>query len=194
MYTPIIAYFINGDQIVYERLLEGFYFTKTPLRGTRFDWTIFIMGSLYQMVGIQQLLLQYLHIMLLMISMLYVYDIMIDLQLKSIYINLAMTWIAFEPMLIFSSSVTNREAPIIFLITQSIYYFYFWFSNKGNKWLVLAIINVFIAALMHNGVLALAFGYVFIYMIYNPSKRYFSINLMKGFVFIGVVAMFTFFI
>jgi hypothetical protein len=178
-YTGGIAYFINGDQINFESACESFYETKQALWGGSFSWTVFMMGALYQIVGIQKLLLDFQHIMEVLLSATMIYDIMLDLKIGGKPRIIAMTWMLFEPMLLFHSCVTNREAPIIFFITLSLHFFYKWYKGRGHRYIAGAILFAAIPTLLHGGVLSLVIAYILLYACYIPGRQKFSFNNIK---------------
>lgn len=80
------------------------------------------------------------------------------------------------PQLNFLCASLLREAWCQFFVIISLYYFIRWYKGSGQSSMLSSLFFVIIAAWMHSGCIAIALGYAFAFLFYNPKKKVSSIS------------------
>lgn len=153
-----------------------------------------IIAVIYYLFGVSRIIGQYLNILLSLTAISITQKTLKNLNINDKYISYGTMIMALIPNYAIMSTILIRESIIIFFIAYSTYYFTLWLSKPVILNFILACVFAGIAALFHGGSIALALGYVMIFVLYDKRNRKINFNiyqkLLVSFIFIGFVIVF----
>lgn len=139
----------------------------------RTDFHFKYIASIYYALGRVTLFIQSINVFLSIATIVFIGKITEELveDKKLVYegIIMATLWPLFN---IFVTTII-RESIIIFFTTLSIYQFIVWTKHCKNKYIIAAILYLFIASIFHSGVVYILLIYLCSYIFYDPvNKKY----------------------
>lgn len=151
-----------------------------------------IIGLLFNLIGDQRVVAQYINVLLGLSIVFIIYKI---LQLLNIDEKIQMYILAisaFFPNSIIMSAIFLREIIPTFLVTVSLLQFIKWFQNGKVKDSVLSFFYLGFASMFHSGVIGIAIGYFFALLFYDYKKKEIKFSLKTLAVFIILFFLITF--
>jgi hypothetical protein len=147
-----------------------------------------IMGFFFYLIGPQQMMGQYINVLLGLSTIFIVYKILMMLRIKDEIINKIIIIAAFLPNSLILTSIFLREAFIIFFVAGSLYFFIKWFISGGYNNIFLSICLLLCASMFHSGVIGLAIGYCFCFLFYNKDKNSYGFTIRSILIFILLIS------
>ncbi|SHE36415.1 Dolichyl-phosphate-mannose-protein mannosyltransferase [Atopostipes suicloacalis DSM 15692] len=150
-----------------------------------------VIGFLYSFFGFERIIPQFFNVLLSIQAIIFIYKTMglYKIQKKAKYF--ALTLIAILPNFAIMSSILLRESIIIFLYALSFYCFSKWLIDKNLLWLTLAYVCGLLVSVFHSGSIILVVAYTLILILFDRRKDKFRISYQSvllaiafGFVFI----------
>lgn len=171
--TNAVNFFVHGFQVR--------YITASSIA----------MGTFYKLFGVQRVLLQHFHSMLIIIAGLIVYSLLKKLHVSKKYYVLAVLWTQFSPKIFMDSCNIHREAIICFFVAASLACFVRFVLKCNLKSGLLALLLSFIGASFHAGVIGISVGYMISMVLYSPEQRKFSFTYRKFILLIFLLLLFA---
>ncbi len=153
-----------------------------------------IVAIIYYFFGISRIIGQYLNILLSLTAIYITRRTLQNLKIDDKLISYGVMIMALIPNYAIMSTTLIRESIIIFFIACSTYFFTLWLSKPLIVNFIYACVFSGIAALFHGGSIALALGYVMVFVLYDKQKRKINFSmyqkLLVSAIFIGFVIVF----
>lgn len=130
-----------------------------------------INGILFYFTKPEILLGQYINVMLGITIIVILYKILTLLNIEDSIKKKAVLLLSLFPQAIISSAGFLRENYITLFLLLSFYYFVKWHLNGEVKNIIINLMCVLIASIFHSGVIVIAVGYLFVYMVYERETR-----------------------
>lgn len=122
------------------------------------------LGILINFIGPNRLFLQYINIVLSMLTAIIVLRIMEKLIISEKIRFLGTCLFLFFPVTVIHSSILLRESLITYLLTLSLYYYIKWFNKNNITYFILSILLIIPACVLHAGVIGIFIMYVLSYL------------------------------
>lgn len=177
---------------------EGFYnsaisisnnikLIKTNLYGGLYSK---FLGAIFYFIGDNRIVGQYLNVIFGLFTIIYIYKILLLLDIKTRNIFKFLSIISFMPNALMYSAILLRESIITMVLTISIYYFITWIYKGLYRNQIISIMLVLLASSFHSGVIGILIGYLFIYMFYNRTNKTFEMTYKSvAIFFISIVVI-----
>lgn len=153
-----------------------------------------VVAVVYYFFGISRIIGQYLNILLSLTAIYITRRTLQNLKIDDKLISYGVMIMALIPNYAIMSTTLIRESIIIFFIACSTYFFTLWLSKPLIVNFIYACVFSGIAALFHGGSIALALGYVMIFVLYDKRNRKINFNLYQkllvAVIFVGFVIVF----
>lgn len=159
-----------GDCRDFRIAAENFFYTNQISFRGEFSGTILFMGIIYKIFGPQRIILQYCGILCFFGASSIVYSILKRYAVSQKTCIVCMAWMLFTPLNIINTSISNREAFIIFLVTCSLYCFILWIENKKKRYFFGMLLSTVLGMILHSGIIGVFVGYV-MWMAFYDKKR-----------------------
>lgn len=130
-----------------------------------------INGILFYFTKSEILLGQYINVMLGITIIVILYKTLTLLNIEDSIKKKAVLLLSLFPQAIISSAIFLRENYITLFLLLSFYYFIKWYLKGEVKNIIINLICVLIASIFHSGVIFIAIGYLFMYMVYERESR-----------------------
>jgi len=149
-------------------------------------------GTMVRLFGDSRVFIQFL-LMLFSIATLHViYRILIMAGLSKRNICFAMWFAALLPNYAIMSVIFLRESMITFCVSLSLFCFVGWWVKKKDILFFMSFVTVFVGALYHSGIVAIAVGYIIIRFLYDKKTEAFKLNFTSIIVSILFLLAFVF--
>jgi len=146
-----------------------------------------MLGAIFSVTGISRLWAEFIVFIFSIFTILVFVKIVDGLEVPIAYRKKGTYLICLLPNFAFLSAVLRRETVITFFIALSVKYFVEWLrDNGGNKSFVLAFVFALSASLFHGATGLIAIAYIFIRIIYSPTRKSFILeakNILGALVF-----------
>ncbi|MDA3731284.1 phospholipid carrier-dependent glycosyltransferase [Niameybacter massiliensis] len=152
------------------------------LNGGDVSMTAKTFGLFYRYFGEHRIYLQYLNLVLSILTLYIIWLILKKLDLDKKIRHTVFYITAFLPNYAILSVILLRESIIIFLLTCSMYFFVEWWKHHKNSAFILAVLLSLLAAMYHSGGITNAVGYVLIYILYDTRGQKYQLSF-KTFLF-----------
>ena len=129
------------------------------------------MGSIFRVIGISQLLGQFLVVLFSVVALVYAAKILIALRVDPVRTNKTMWILCLLPNFAILSSIYLRESLVAMFITLSLYAFVRWMKEKREIHFIFAVALAFPGAYFHSGAIAVAAGYLIARILYDNQKE-----------------------
>jgi hypothetical protein len=147
-----------------------------------------VIGFIYLFTGRMPLVIQYLNVLLGVITVFFVYMIILELKGGKRRARIGSLIAALFPTLSLFSVIILRESIITFLVTLSIYFFLKWLNTGNNLKAVFAVALMFITGLFHGAMLLIIVVYAFFICFYRPNLKKWGFFQRKAILPIIIVA------
>lgn len=145
-------------------------------------------GFIFYIYGIDRVFVQYLNIIIFLLTILLMRKIVLLLQIKNYKIFFYILF--FFPHSLIFSSILLREAIISLLVLLSFYYYIKWYKYRKTKLAFISCVVLMIAALFHSGVIGLLFGYLIGFLIVNENDKGLKLSKDKITILISMTIVF----
>lgn len=181
----------DGDAEAYATIATSYAFGSRaglPIDLTRFPSYV---GKLYQLIGEQRITVQFINVYLAMCALVYVYRILIMLNVDEDIVHKGLRILAILPNLLIISSAFLQESIIAFLLVFSVYCFVKWYQYQGGKWLAFAIAVSLFASLFHMGGCVCAVSFAVTAPLVGRERKV-SLNIIR--ILLAAIVVFAFLI
>lgn len=144
-----------------------------------------ILGGVFNFVGENRILGQYINVLLGMGVVILVYKSLKKLNITKRNTYLAVLIISLFPNALINSAILLRENFITYFVALSVYYFVKWYKEGKISNQFFSILFILLASSFHSGVIGVLLGYVFYYIYYDREKSKLEISLKSILLLIG---------
>lgn len=155
----------DGDQVGFAKVAEEYFYGDYSTFYTRYPY---IINILYQIVGLNRIVAQYVNIIIWFLGI----EILFKIKKKweGIVLQMLILLYALMPYPAMLSMALLRESILGFLLMLGMYFLYKWMDIGSFKYIVAAITVTFPAVILHTGMLSFWVGTVLTYMFWNYRK------------------------
>ena len=141
----------------------------------------FLIGIIYKYIFNHRLIGQFFNILISTYTLIITYKIFEELRIRYNLRIILMLLLGFLPNFVIISSLLLREPLNTFTLAVSLFYFIKWWKYNKLRYIFLAIVLSLFSALLHSGAIANTVGYLILFVLFNNSKREFTLNVKTVF-------------
>ena len=186
---PLVGGPLVVDHLLFYEAAIGFSQGITTNYGGLFPR---FLGFIFAITGASRLWTEFIVLIFSILTIIVFIRIVDKLDIPLSYRRKGAYLICLLPNYAFLSVVIRRETIITFFVAVSIRYFIDWIRGRdGNKAFVLAFVFALGASLFHGATGLIAISYIFVRIIYSPTKRKYILEAKN---IIGAMAFFALFL
>ena len=189
LHLPLVGGALSSDPLRFYNAAIGY------TQGTETTYGGFfprLLGFIFSLTGISRLWAEFIVLIFSVLTIFVFAKIVDDLDIPVSYRRAGVSLICLLPNYAFLSAVLRRETIITFFVALSTKYFINWLRGKGgNKAFVLAFVFALGASLFHGATGLIAISYIFVRIIYSPTRKKYILEAKN---IIGALVFFALFL